>query len=457
MSETHQRSISARGALCIVAGSMLGVGIFLSPVQMAALIQSPLAYFGVWIFAAVIVLGGSVAYAELATAFPHAGGDYVYHRQIFGPSVAFASGWALFAGIFSGSIAAVAVAMCQFQLHTLTGIDFNAPVFELFGFTLRRSALLGVGIVLLFTLLNVRGISLSEGVQKLCTLVPLGILTLLALVALGFFFSGSTNPKPAEAPVPVTLSALVGGYLLAYFAYSGWNAVTYVAGEVKDPTRNIPRALCGGAGIVAGLYLLLNIIFFLLLGPQGLAESNEAGSALALSLFGRGAELAMNGLILICLAATLNASILGGGRIAYAMAKDGAFLKRAATLNPKTGTPSFALWLQAAWSSILILSNSFDQLLAAVSLTMLCTGSLTVLSFFALRLKQPASKERWRAFGYPWLPALYLISSALVLTVKLYEAFVNFGRDDAPLLGLVIVLVAFAAHAIYRRMKVASR
>lgn len=452
---TDHRTISARGALCIVAGSMLGVGIFLSPVQMASLLSSPWPCFAVWIFAAIIVLGGSVAYAELATQFPHAGGDYVYHRQFFGPSVAFASGWALFAGIFSGSIAAVAVAMCQFQLSTLLGTDLKAPLFHMFGHGISAAQLVGIAIVLGFTALNVRGISFSERVQKVFTLVPLALLVLLALIACVLFALDRTPaPVPAE-PMPVTLSALVGAYLLAYFAYSGWNAVTYVAGEVKDPKRNIPRALCGGASAVAAIYLLLNLVFVLVLGQGGLQVAGEAGSALAGILGGRGCALAMNGLILICLAATLNATILGGGRIAYAMAKDGAFWKRAGNLHKKNQTPAFALWFQAAWSSLLILTNSFDQLLAAVSLTMLCTGSLTVLAFFTLRLRGPKNDDRWHAFGYPWLPLLYLLSSALVLGVKLYEAIGNITEDVTPLFGLAVVLIAFAAHSLYHRKKTA--
>ncbi len=454
-SNANIRRIGARGALAIVAGSMLGVGIFLSPVQMAALVTNPLAFIGVWFFAAIIVIGGAGAYAELATRYPRAGGDYIFIREVFGSSAAFASGWALVAGIFGGSIAAVAVALCQYQLSTLTGTDLVA-LHPIEGVPLSAAQLIAIAFVVVLTALNARGVTLSEGVQKLCTLVPIGLLTVLAAYGLVFVAQQKATPTPAVTEQPITLSALVAAYLLAYFAYSGWNAVTYVAGEVKEPSRSIPSALIGGAGVVALLYMVLCVVFMLVLGMGGLAQSGEAGSSLAGALFGSSAGTAMNFVVLLGLTATLNASILGGGRVAYAMAKDGAFLKRAAVLNEKTNSPAAALWIQGAWAVLLIVTNSFDQLLAAVSLTMLCTGSLTVLAFFVVRLRERNKSTApgvWKAFGFPVLPSLYLISSAVALAVEVTRAIQEPDSGGIPLIGLAIVVFAFIGHASFQRIK----
>lgn len=426
---------------------MLGIGIFLSPAQMASRIASPWIFFAVWIVAAIVVLGGAVAYAELGTRLPKAGGDYVYHREALGPSVAFASGWCLFGAIFSGSIAAVAVALFDYQISALTGLNLGKILVGPF----TASQVLGATLIIGLTWLNARGVRPSALAQKILTLTPVFVLFVVAIIAISLWGTLHT-----PAPIPTTVSTdwtmhdLVAAYLAAYFAYSGWNAVSYVAGEVSDPRRNIPRSLLGGTILVAVLYMVLCVVFVLVLGMGGVAQAGEVGSALARSLGGETAYLAMNGLILLCLLATLNGSVLGGGRVAYAMGQDGAFLRRAGQLDPKTGSPNFALWLQASWATVLVLTNQFETLLLAVSLAMILTGSLTVISLYILRTREPEGPH-WRAFGYPWLPGLYLVSTVVVLGVESSRLFGSEAVSLTPLLGLALVAGAFIAHTLWRR------
>ncbi|MCA9544546.1 MAG: amino acid permease, partial [Myxococcales bacterium] len=228
-----ERSISQLGAFSIVAGSMLGIGIFLSPPQMAQYVGTPVAFLAVWLVTGLIVLGGAVTYAELGTRMPKAGGDYVFLREAYGPSVAFAAGWGLFAAIFAGSIAAVAVAMFQYQINALIpSVDLNAAWFALGPLSVTRAQVFGMLLVMALTLLNARGVRPAAVAQEATTLLPVGVLFVLSMVALALWAGGSVERPPAPPVIPpFELSGFVGAYLAAYFAFSGWNAVIYVAGE----------------------------------------------------------------------------------------------------------------------------------------------------------------------------------------------------------------------------------
>ena len=451
---TQHRSITLAGALSIVVGSMLGIGIFLSPGEMARSLPGPWSFLGVWLVAGLIVLGGAAAYAELGTRFPHAGGDYVFHREAFGPSAAFATGWALFGAIFSGSIAAVAVALFEFQVDALLPtVDFHATlaVVPLVG-EVHVAQVAGVVLVLGLTLLNARGVRPSAVTQQIMTLLPVAVLFVLALATLGFFAGGQLElHETRHSPPPLSMGGLVTAYLAAYFAYSGWNAVIYVAGEVRAPKRNIPRALVGGTLAVTLLYLALCGAFVAVLGLGGLADGGEAGSQLAAALLGEAGGVPMNILVLLCLLATLNGSVLSGARVAYAMALDGALWRGARKLDARSGAPNAALWVQAAWSSVLILTNSFEALLVGVSLTMVVTGSLTVLALFRVRRRDGGP----RAVRFPGAEALiwlFLASSALVLGVKVHEGVTGAG-SVGPLWGLGVGLLAFLVHGLARRRR----
>lgn len=449
----QRRSIGFWGAFSIVAGSMLGIGIFLSPAEMARVISSPWVFLGIWLAAGVIVTGGAVAYAELGTRFPKAGGDYVFHREAFGSSVAFATGWGLFGAIFSGSIAAVAVAVWQYQLSALTGFDFNQIAFHVGSAGISWAQVMGSGLVLALTALNARGVQLSAFWQQITTLTPVLLLFGIAAIVLVLVATGTLDVAPvASEPIPLTMGGIVTAYLAAYFAYSGWNAVIYVAGEVDEPARNIPRALLSGTLTITGMYLLLCVAFLAVLGLSGLAKGGEAGSALAAVLGGGWMAGLMNILVFLCLLATLNGSILGGGRVAFAMARDGVFLRAAGRLDGETGAPTTALWLQAIWSVVLVLTNRFEDLLLAVSLTMVVTGALTVIALWRVRARDGHQPGTWRAFGSPWLPGLFLLSCLLVIAGQLITVLRGEARGN-PLLGLGVLVLAYFGHALWSRRR----
>ena len=443
------RVIGAAGATAIVAGSMLGIGIYLAPAEMAAEISSGWALLAVWALTGLIMAGGALAFAELATRYPQAGGDYVYLRHAFGPSAAFAAGWGLLAAVFAGSVAAVTVALCRYQLPLLLGVPLQTPWLHvpLLG-PVGGDQVVAVGVVVAMTLLNASGIRLSTAVQQLTTLLPAALLTLLAVACLILHLTGALAPgQPSTAPGGFpNLSTLVRAYLLAYFAFSGWNAVVYVAGEVRDPARSLPVALLGGTAAITILYLLLCGGFIVALGMGGLARAGEAGSATATVLLGERGGLIMAGLIALSLLSTINAAILGGARVAWAMAVDGAFWRRASQLHSRHRTPVFALWLQAGWAAILILSGGFDELLRAVSVAMIATASLTVIACHVLRRRSATPAPFTPPRSLAWLPALFVLASVVAIAQQLIEALSGQPGALVPLLGLAVIAAAWLGH-----------
>ena len=426
---------------------MLGIGIFLSPPIVATHTQSPWLFLALWVLGGVISLAGATACAELATMMPRAGGDYVFQRAAFGPSVAFASGWVLFAAIFSGSIATMTVGLCKYQLPVLLGRDLSAVLWTTpWGFELTAVELSALAVVPLLTWLNVLGAGPSTRTQSVLTFVPIALLAGAALWAIGM------GPSPAAAAAQATeasgLAGIVVSYMAVYFAYSGWINVIYVAGEVEDPARNLPRSLLWGTAAVTTLYLLVCVGLLRVLGMDGLRTAGEAGTAAAAVLAGDAGRMGVTVLIASALLASINGTILGGARVAYAMGRDGAMWPVLGTLDRSHHAPGRALWLQAAIAAALIVSGRFEQLYTMVSLAMVCTGTLTVASVFVLRRREPDRERPYRAGGYPWFPGLYILSSLFVVAVMAREALSGEPGAWYPLLGLGVLAAAFAGHRL---------
>jgi basic amino acid/polyamine antiporter, APA family len=447
--EAPHRVLGGAGSLCMVAGSMLGIGIFLAPPMVARYVESPALFLAVWIFGGLVALAGAAASSELATMFPQSGGDYVFQREAFGPSVAFAGGWVLWAAIFGGSIAAVASGLSSYQIPAIAGVDLSRPAIHLpFGSALSWSQLLAVGFVALLTGVNHLSARLTNRVQVVTTLLAVGIAATGAIYAIAHA-PATPAPLPASRP-PVTAAALIAAYLPVYFTYSGWNSVTYVSGEVHNPSRNLPRSLIGGTAIITIVYVVFCLGLLKVLGVGGLQAASEASSAGARLLSGPTGELMMTLAVTAALLASLNASILGSSRVAYAMAKGGALVATAGHLHPKRGVPTRALWLQAAWAALLILTESFEQILSMVSVAMVLLGSITVAALFVLRWRRPELVRPHRVFGYPVVPAFYLLSNLVVIGVMLPRAISPERGGLYPLLGLAILLGAYISHRVAR-------
>lgn len=459
----EKRVITAWGTLAIVAGSMLGIGIFLAPRIVAQQVPFFPGYMFVWLFGGFVAICGAVAYAELGSMFPRSGGDYVFLDAAFGRSAAVAGGWVLFLGVFCGSIATISVAVCEYQLPILLGPLVNMN-WQTEWVTLGPLSITGVraaGVVLLLALtgLNVLGTRISEKVQILFSLIPVVALLMLSIWILATGPHETAVPIEAvqSAPVLSPIAGFTAAFLAVYFAYAGWNAVAYVAGEVQDYRRNLPIGLLGGTLLVTFVYAAMAAAFVAALGMGGLTEAMEAGTATAAVLWGPRGEWIAVALIAVGLLGSINATIFAGSRIAAAMGRDGV-LPKAVGHWGRRSTPELALWLQGGVSVLLVISGTFDALLELTSVAMLLLGALVVTALFVLRKHRPQALRPYRATGYPVLPALFIVVSISIVTISLYRAFDgNAGAGMTlverlfPLLGIGLFAAIFSIHWIRSR------
>jgi APA family basic amino acid/polyamine antiporter len=390
---------------------MLGVGIYIGPPQVAANVDSIAAFLLLWLAGGVAALCGALSVAELSAMVPQDGGHYVYLRRAYGPGVAFASGWLEILAVMPGSIGAIALALATFQLPTLFGERLSAPI-ALGGLEFPQAFVWGTVIVVALTAINHLGIVLSGRTQLVLTATPILVLfaamAVLVVVGVG---------APRGAPGGVEGAGLAAAYLPVFFAYSGWDGATYVGGEVRDPGRNLPFALVGGALIVTLLYLTMCAGYLSVFTLDALAASGEAGSAAAAELFGHRGVAAVTALIGVGVLGSLNAQVLQGSRISFAMGLDGELPSAFARLDERRRTPALALWAQAAWTVVLMATQRVDELVTYASTAMLIAGSLSVASVMILRRREPDAPRPYRTLWYPLPPILFCASSALVLGI----------------------------------------
>ncbi|MCA9681580.1 MAG: APC family permease [Myxococcales bacterium] len=417
------RTLGVLPALALVAGSMLGIGIFISPPEVAAHVNGSVPFMLMWLIGGLAALFGALCLAELGAMMPRDGGDYAYLRMGWGPGIAFAAGWLQLLAIFPGSLASVAVATAKYQLPTLLGPAFAEPVHFL-GLSIPASHLWAAAIIVGLTVINHIGVKVSGVVQVLVTSVPLAVLLITTLVVLWQHEPGTVGPALTETnDTQPTALALARAYLPVYFAYSGWNAAIYVGGEIRQPSRNLPRALVGGTAMVTALYLILCVGFLEVFSLEGLAGVGEAGTAAAQAVFGPIGVTVVTGLIILAMIGSLNGSVLTGSRIAFAMARQGDCARAAGELHPRFSTPVVALWMQCGialallFFDLAVFGDGLDTLIAYTSSAMLITGTLTVLTVVILRRRMPGTERPYKTWLYPLPPLLYAASSLLVLVL----------------------------------------
>lgn len=443
--------LDLRGATAVVTGSMVGVGIFLAPPEVAQALPSLGPFLGLWVLAALGALAGAATYAALGRWRPADGGDVVYQRAAFGSAVAFATGHLQLWAVFCGSAATIAAALCQYQLPVATGLPLSSwtVALPLLG-PVSAAQGLGALVVLLITAVQDRGLRTTDRVQRVLATVPVAALALLSLATLGAAAVGALPPPTPATPsdTAFSLSAVVGAWLAAHFAYSGWNAVVYAAGSVEDPEHTLPRAMVGGTLSVGALYLLICTALAVGLGLGGLGEAGEAGTALARHVGGDALARGMNGLIAVGLLGTVHATLLGGARVGLAMGQSGD-LPRVFGIQDAAGTPRAALWAQGAWTALLVLTNAADVLLTAVALAMVVIGTLTAVALFVLRARQP--EDAPEGFGVPVLPLVHLVLGLVVLGVEGWHVLAE-GGSPTQLLGLGVFGLAVVVGAARGRL-----
>jgi basic amino acid/polyamine antiporter, APA family len=418
-----ERRLGVADAAALVVSNVIGVGIFTTPGVVCGMLQSPGPILAVWGLGGLLALFGAMAYAELAALKPQAGGEYVYLREGYGRLAAFLSGWVSFVAGFSGAIAAGAIGLTAYLSHFFPAAGDPSP---LWGFsigriavTISRPTLIAVATTAALGAIHIRGIRPGRVVQD--TLASAQIVGLLLFIVLGFGIGRGSfeNFSTAGKSRPSTwLLALIP----VMFSYSGWNAAAYVAEEVRQPQRNIPRALAWGTAAVIALYVALNALDLYALPVHELSGRIDAGNAAAEQLFGPGAARWLSLLAILIILSSLSAMTLAGPRIYYAMARDGLFFAAAARVHPRFRTPALAIAAQTVWSCILVLSGTFEQLLTYTGFAIVLFSAVAVCALFLLRWKTPEAHRPFRAWGYPIAPAIFVLTSLAIVVNAVLEA-----------------------------------
>ncbi|MDH7502169.1 MAG: amino acid permease [Verrucomicrobiota bacterium] len=478
-----KRLLGPFDATMIVAGSMIGSGIFIVPADMARQLGAAGWLLAAWVLTGLLTVAAALSYGELAAMMPQAGGQYVYLREAYGRLWGFLYGWTLFLVIQTGTVAAVAVAFAKFLGVLVPAVSESHKLFEYGRLSLTPTSLVAMAILVLLTWSNSTGLRTGKLVQNIFTVTKIGALVLLVLLGctlgarsgvlsinLGDLWSASSaiaGGKAADAATSFPLSgfalavafgtAMVG----SLFSSDAWNNVTFTAGEVREPERNLPRSLFYGAGLVCLLYLLANIAYLNVLPLKGnpagataldrgiqFAPQNRVATAAAEVLFGPGGSVVMALLIMISTFGCLNGMILAGARVYYAMARDGLFFNFVGRLNRKS-VPGNGLLVQCAWAVFLTASGTYEDLLDYVIFAALIFYVLTIAGLFVLRKRRPDNATPRRVPGYPFVPAAYMVIASLIAL----DLLVAEKTRANTLPGLIIVLSGIPVYWLWSRKR----
>lgn len=468
---SFHRSLTLLDGTLMVIGSMIGSGIFIVSADIARNVGSAGWLIVVWLISGFITLSAALSYGELSGMYPHAGGQYVYLREAFGKMFGFLYGWAFFAVIQTGTIAAVGVAFAKFTGYFIPSLgDSNILLGTAEGFHISAAQLLGIAVIVVLTYINTRGVEGGKWIQFIFTFAK--IAALAALVIFGFIWVKDAGIAHAnwdmawfakklgteggaithESLSPNTLViAICVSMVGALFSSDAWNNVTFIAGEIKKPERNIGLSLFIGTVVVTLLYVSMNFMYLNVLSVTEIANApaDRVAVAAAQKIFGALGTGLIAGLIMVSTFGCNNGLILSGARVYYTMAKDGLFLPSAGKLNAK-GVPAKALWMQCIWASVLCLSGQYGNLLDFIIFTVLLFYILTIWGIFRLRKTQPQIPRPYKAFGYPVIPLLYILMAAFICVVL----FVYKPNYTWP--GLIIVLIGIPIYLYLQKREGAA-
>ena len=452
------RRLGLLDATNIVVGTMIGSAIFLVPNTIAQNIPSVPVMLLIWLLAGVLSFFGALAYAELGAMMPATGGQYVYLREALGPLSGFLYGWTMFLVIQTGTIAAVAVAFAKFLGVFLPSIAADHYLIGAGKFGLNTQQVVAIALIVFLTLVNTRGVRTGALVQNVFTFAK--VAALLGLIAMGVFFG--RNPAAVQrnfsnfwehADWTFTTIRLIGVAMVgSLFSSDAWNNVTFTAGEVRNPRRNLPVSLALGVGLVSLLYITSNFVYLSVLPLEQIktAPEDRVATAVAAMILGPAAVQVMAAAIMVSTFGCANGLILAGARVYYAMALDRLFFRSVSKLDPVHHAPVVSLVIQCIWACLLTLSGRYNDLLDYVIFAVLLFYIMTIAGLFVLRRKRPDMERPYRAFGYPVLPALYIAAATLI------EILLLIYKPNYTWPGLIIVLLGIPVYLFWRRGATAS-
>ncbi len=481
MAETTQEfkpSLGLLDATMIVAGSMIGSGIFIVSADITRNVGSAGWLIAVWLITGFMTLTAALSYGELSAMFPKAGGQYVYLKEAYNPLAGFLYGWSFFAVIQTATIAAVGVAFSKFAGYFIPALELNDNniLFQLFGLKIYTAQIVSILLIVLLTWINTGGIKSGKVIQTVFTVVKL--LSLFGLIVFGFLLAAKTEiwnanwqdawgmkTRNADGSIlsgvagSAVLGAIAASMVGSIFSSDAWNNVTFIAGEIKEPQRNIPLGLFIGTGLVTIIYILANIAYLMLLPVKGdpnavdalgkgimFAQNDRVGTAALFTVFGNTSQYLMAALIMISTFGCNNGLILAGSRLFQSMAANDLFFSKAKELN-SFGVPATALVMQAIWASVLCLSGSYGDLLDYATFASLIFYIVTITGLFVLRKKEPDTPRPYKAFGYPVIPLLYILLAGFICIDLLVFKTFNTG------MGVLMILLGIPVFYLFNRKK----
>ena len=435
-----ERRLGPLDAAAIIVSNVIGGGILFTPPQVAASVPSAMLFLATWAAGGLLAFAGAMAYAELAALRPRAGGEYVYLREAYGPMAAFLTGWTSFVAGFSGAIATSAVVFALYLGRFIpaagsTTAFLTIPVIpNTLQLTFSPQAVVAIAVIFGMAWIHLRGVGPGRLVSNV--LAGLKVTAFVLFIAIGFAIGEGQAANFTQAAAPVAPAGFLLALVAVGFTYSGWNAAAYIAEEIRNPGRNVPRAFALGTGAVVVIYMAMNMLYLYVVPIDQLATVKMSVlDHVADRLLGATAGNIMAVIALISLSASISAMTFAGPRVYFAMARDGLFFRRAATVHGRFRTPANSIIAQALWSSLLVLSAQAQSLINYTGFAIWLFSGVAVAALFVLRAKQPHAERPFRAWGYPFLPGLYAIAAAMVVLNALW-------RDPGPTgAGLLIVAI----------------
>jgi basic amino acid/polyamine antiporter, APA family len=445
----QRRQLGMFDGAALVVSTVIGAGIFTVPSIVASLTGSGSGFIAVWVVGGVLAIAGALSYAELASRFPDAGGEYVYLREAFGPVAGFLSGWTSFIAGFSGAIAASAVGFGRYLTPIWPSV--GGPPFARFAagpltLTISPVTLVAVALILVFTTVAVAGLESSRRTNN--ALAALLILGIVAFVVGGIVNRpGVPSAIGARAVMPGGITGIAAALVPVMFTYSGWNAAAYVANEFDAPRRTVPRALALGAAVVTALYVALNVTYLRALSVDGIAATQTPGAGTAGVILGAAHRNWLTPVVLLALASSVCAMVITGPRIYLQMARDGAMPRAFAAVREGDGFPVTSIVLQSIWSCVLVLTGTFDAIVTYTGFAVVLFAGAAVASLFVVRRRDTQPWTGYRVWGFPVTPAVFVIASALMLEATI-------AREPLPsLAGVALMAAGLPLYAFSKRAR----
>lgn len=468
MEEKHSlaRKLGLFTAVTIVVGSMIGSGIFKKSASMSSELGAPGIVLVIWLAAGLISLIGALTNAEIAGILPRAGGQYVYFREMYGNFTAYLYGWAIFAVIQTGSIASIAYVFSGYLEYFFPAPHLSEG-WEAWGFSLKWGEqvlldcyplkdiglkMMTIILILFLSTVNYFGVAFGGIVQNVFTVLKNVAIAFIVVLALTVGVGSASNFSPfINSAFQFPAGSLLGGIVLAlsgaFWAYDGWNNITYLGGEVKDAQRNIPKAMMFGMFFVIAVYLLVNLAYFYVLPVDAVASSTFLASDVMQKAVGGWGGAFVAVAVMVSTFGTTNGTILVSARVYYAMAKDGLFFKKLETVHHKHKTPGVSIIIQGLWASLITMTGSFDQLTDMLIFVSWIFYGLGAYGVFVLRKKMPNAERPYKAFGYPLLPAFFVLFSAFFVGFSIWYNVRN------AVFGLLLVVIGIPLYFWFKKKK----